>query len=264
MRALFFLLLLSNAGFAGWLYYQQQLPASLSPQADTAHSASQPSASRGIVLLSELRSQRLLPSEPVARAAENLPPARQPDKQGVQQRTKADAGGAAPLAAAVTAPPAAVPANGPACYTLGPFRDLETLRVVIRKIRGQVQEASFRSSEEREHSLFWVYLPPEASRDAAKRTTRRLRDKGIRDSYIIAAGKNRLGISLGHFREKSLAYSLRDKVAGLGFEPQVEPVFRSYAIYWLDFRTAPGGRIPDILRQGEMGAAVKRFDRECG
>ena len=272
MRALFVLLLLANVAFAGWLFYQQK---QLTQPSTPSGSASPVAGAKPVVLLRELKTQVAADQDKqsdrdVAAGAEQAAVASQPAPVAKPEE---------PVAAkpeSMTAPdadvkpepkpaPATQVASQPAasCYTLGPFRELDKLREITRELKGDVLEASFRSSEERERSLFWVYLKPEADLKSAKNTTRMLRNKKIRDSYIIAEGKNRFGISLGHFRDKSRAYGLRDKVARLGFNPVVEPVFRSYTIYWLDYKTVAGSRLNALLKSGKLDKSISQFDRKC-
>lgn len=277
MRALFILLLLANIAFAGWLFYQQKQTAQSSIPSE---SASPVAGANRVVLLRELKSQAAadqakqpakgLAAEPeqTAAAQQSAPEAKQPEaKQAEPVAAEAEPAAVAQADAKPEPEPAPAPrvASQPAasCYTLGPFRELDKLREITRELKSDVLEASFRSSEERERSLFWVYLKPEADLKSAKNTTRMLRNKKIRDSYIIAEGKNRFGISLGHFRDKSRAYGLRDKVARLGFNPVVEPVFRSYTIYWLDYKTVAGSRLGALLKSGKLDKSISQFDRKC-
>ena len=46
------------------------------------------------------------------------------------------------------------------CYTLGPFNELDKLRAVTRGIKKYVVAASYRSHQEKEPAMFWVYLDP--------------------------------------------------------------------------------------------------------
>ncbi len=273
MRALFVLLLLANIAFAGWLFYQQKQAAQHPVSSGVA---SPVVGANRVVLLRELESQAAADQakqsdkdvaakpEQAAAAQQPAPEAKQPEAKQVEPV----AAEAEPVAVAqVDVKPESEPATPPqaatSCYTLGPFRELDKLREITRELKSDVLEASFRSSEERERSLFWVYLKPEADLKSAKNTTRMLRNKKIRDSYIIAEGKNRFGISLGHFRDKSRAYGLRDKVARLGFNPVVEPVFRSYTIYWLDYKTSAGSRLNALLKSGKLDKSISQFDRKC-
>ena len=133
------------------------------------------------------------------------------------------------------------------CYTLGPFRNLINLSSLTQDIKSYVVEADFRGREESEQSLYWVYVNPEKNRKAAISTGKRLKAKKVKDFYLIREGEKIHGISLGHFRNKSGAYGLAKKVQKLGFDVQVEPVFKTYTVYWLDYQLASGVSIPESI-----------------
>ena len=153
------------------------------------------------------------------------------------------------------------------CFTLGPFRDLNKLRALTREIKSYVVEADFRGREEKEQTLYWVYIQPEKSRAKAIETGKRLKAKKIKDFYVIRDGEKLNGLSLGHFRNKDGAYGLAKKVNKLGFNVLVEPVFRTYTIYWLDYQLASGVGIPESIFDKHIKSAKKdkisRLSRDC-
>jgi len=154
------------------------------------------------------------------------------------------------------------------CFTLGPFRDLDELRTLIREIKSYVIEADFRGREEKERSLYWVYVKPEKNRARAIKTGKRLKAKKIKDFYVIRSGEKINGVSLGHFRSKKGAYGLAKKVRKLGFDVTVEPVYRAYMLYWLDYQLAAGSDIPESIfekyTQPSKKQKISRLSRDCG
>ena len=149
------------------------------------------------------------------------------------------------------------------CYTLGPFKEMKTLRLVTREIRDYVVEASFRSKEEQEQSMFRVLIRPVASKSEAKALIKKLNSKNIRDHFILTEGPNRNGISLGYFSSKGRAHRHADRVRKLGFDAYAEPVFRSYTIYWLDYRIAPGIQIPQKIFDSHLEKSAQKLSRAC-
>jgi hypothetical protein len=153
------------------------------------------------------------------------------------------------------------------CYTLGPFRDLDELRILTRELKAYVVSADFRGREEKEQSLYWVNIKPAANREAALATGERLKQKKIRDYYVIREGENINGISLGYYRNKEGAEGLTRKVKKLGFDVVLEPVFKTYTVYWLDYQLAPGAKVPESIFNKYIDAAKKdkitRVLREC-
>lgn len=154
------------------------------------------------------------------------------------------------------------------CFTLGPFRDLGKLRSLTREIKSYVVEADFRGREEKEPTLYWVFVKPEKNRAQAIRTGKRLKARKIKDFYVIREGEKTNGLSLGHFRSKKSAYGLAKKVKNLGFDVMVEPVFRTYTIYWLDYELAGGVNIPESILEKYTRSTKKqkisRLSRDCG
>ena len=154
------------------------------------------------------------------------------------------------------------------CFTLGPFRDLDKLRSLTREIKPYVVTTDFRGREEREQSLYWVYIQPEKNRKKAFETGKRLKAKKIKDYYVIREGEKIHGVSLGRFRNKNSAYRLAKKAKKLGFDVIVEPIFKSYTVYWLDYQLADGESIPERLfeqyAQSTKKDKVSRLSRSCG
>ena len=111
-------------------------------------------------------------------------------------------------------------------------------------------------------------MQPETSKRKAIATGKRLKEKKIKDFYLIREGEKIHGISLGHFRNKSGAYGLAKKVQKLGFDVQVEPVFKTYTVYWLDYQLASGASIPESIfdKQVKVGQKdkVSLLSRDCG
>lgn len=150
------------------------------------------------------------------------------------------------------------------CYTLGPFRELEKLRAVTRGISKYISDdASFRSHEERDQSMFWVYLKPAADYNKAKELAAKLKKKNVKDYFIIKSGANNNGISLGHYRGKDRAYAHAKRITELGFEPEVEAIFKTYTIYWLDYEVVSGKHIPEEVLHKHLTSKINRLARDC-
>ncbi len=154
------------------------------------------------------------------------------------------------------------------CYTLGPFRDLDKLRSLIRDIKSYVVKANFRAHEESLPSVYWIYIQPEKSRKQAIKTGKRLKDKKIKDFYIVREGEKNNAISLGYFRNKNSAFRLEKKVKKLGFDVLVEPIFKTYTVYWLDYQLVSGVSVPEAIiekySQSMKTDKISRLGRDCG
>jgi hypothetical protein len=126
-----------------------------------------------------------------------------------------------------------------------------------------VVEASYRSHEEREQSMYWVYLPRQKSHEKARLLAARLKSKNIRDYYVVPKGDQANAISLGHFKEKKGALRRQKKVKAAGFSAQIDPVFKTYTIYWLDYRVKTDRTIPQTVLNLANMPGVSRLERSC-
>lgn len=281
MRWLFLLLLALNIGYVAWELRSER------PQ--QVATAALPRGVERIVLLRELDAGNAAAEETAQPAStisaqETAAESAGADSMQMQQAeaTQTQASTVAVLAdvsAGVEAEAVAenrYPAgtNGPAdtskgapvvdlCYTLGPFSEMKTLRLVTREIKDYVVEASFRSAEEQEQAMFRVFLRPVDSKQEANALIKQLVSKNIRDYFIINDGPNKNGISLGYFSDKGRAYSYADRVRKLGFDVVAEPVFRTYTIYWLDYRIKTGNEIPQQIFDDHLESSSQRLNRAC-
>lgn len=280
MRWFFLLLVLVNIGYVAWELNREH------PQPAVK---SQPKGVETIVLLSELvaepakkqTDEQLVAVDVVPQAASQKSDAEplpltavdKPDAQSALSKPEAEPGGAdGPVVAML--PGSGKPAKptvttrpepaGDLCYTLGPFSEMKTLRLVTRQIKDYVVEASFRSKEEQEQTRFRVLIGPVGSKQEAKALIKKLNSKNIRDHFIITEGPKRNAISLGYFSSKGRAYRYADRVRKLGFDATAEPVFRSYTIYWLDYRIKAGSEVPQQLFNDHLENSAQRLSRACG
>jgi hypothetical protein len=284
MRWLFLLLLVLNVGYVAWELERER------PQA--VRTAALPTGVERIVLLREQQSGS---ADEEDIALSSVPPGEQQadiqsseydsarPQQAEAEQTPAEPTQVAAADVSVDVEPVAVnkgaaaavvpadvaedrPEKPPAddlCYTLGPFSEMQTLRLVTREIKDYVVEASFRSREEQEQTKFRVFIRPLGSKQAAKALVKELVSKNIRDYFIITSGPNKNGISLGYFSNKRRAYGHAERVRKLGFDVVVEPVFRTYTIYWLDYRIKAGNEIPQQIFDDHLENSAQRLSRTC-
>lgn len=271
MRWLFLLLVILNVTYVAWELNRER------PQ--QMRKTAPPKGVEPLILLSELSETSTQSREKVAAAdgskdlaADRKPAGDQPPAEpaeAVQPGLQtASLNAESPPSDTDTDPQPSTPSpvEEPAvdlCFTLGPFKEMKTLRVVTREIRDYVVEASFRSKEEQEQTMFRVLVRALGSKQEAQSMIRELDKKNIRDHFIITEGPNMNAISLGYFSSKSRAYRHADRVRKLGFDAYAEPVFRSYTIYWLDYRIKAGREIPQRIFDEHLQSSGQRLSRAC-
>jgi len=157
--------------------------------------------------------------------------------------------------------------NSGLCFTLGPFRNKNELLSLKSGIKSYVAKSTIRNREEKEYSVHWVFIQPEKNRKKIIDLGKRLKSKKIKDFYIIRRGEKINGISLGHFRDKERAFSLESKVKKLGFNVHVEPVFKSFEVFWLDYQLVDEGLPVSAVEEyarSSGGDKISRLSRDCG
>jgi sporulation related protein len=257
MRIVFFVLVLANLAFFAWTRLAQ------------------PGSAESQLVDQQLHPEaiRLLTPDQVARAsAKQVPPAQ---KAAAPARPEAGAAGTPPAptdsakapepAAGKTAEPQAAarapePVKVAACMELGAFNQAEAAKVEQALASLALGE---RLSQRRveETAGFWVYLPPQPSRQGANRKIAELKKLGVGEFFIVQDDPEyRYAVSLGVFKSREAARSRLAELRGKGVrsarvgarETQVPKVF--FAV-----RDVPGPEAARLneLRQSFPGAELK-------
>ena len=140
------------------------------------------------------------------------------------------------------------------CFTLGPFRSESDADKALTLLARAVEKPVLRQRVEQQQWGYRVLVPARHGFAEARAYYDQLTRKGIKDYYIITEGKNLNGISLGHFKEKKHAMRREEEIRNLGFPVRMEPVFREYTLYWLDYELAD-----DRTGDAELTAVFEAF-----
>lgn len=149
------------------------------------------------------------------------------------------------------------------CYTLGPFRDRVIMEQLKDSLSQQVSDVSVRKRTEAEKHRYWVHIPASGGRKGAKRTAAQLRDKQVKDFYIVLKGKARNSVSLGHFREQAHANRRLKRINALGFNAEVNVIYRDYDVYWLDYRVKANTDEAGFNADEYQSEGVSQISRKC-
>ena len=151
------------------------------------------------------------------------------------------------------------------CYTLGPFKTVSAAKELEHAIAGRGISVKRRAIDEQQKANYWVYLPPLKSRDAALEISRNLASKGVKDYFIVTADENKNAISLGVFSKQEGAQRRYKEMSQMGYAPKLDVRHRNQTLYWLDYREAPGKRLPSNIWQTitKHGVTVQRVARRC-
>lgn len=223
MRLAFFLLLLANIGYFAWSNFG---PGAASDDKQLMEQELNPQAIR------------LLSSEQVAAlAAERL--------KRVAERAK---------------PPAVPRPTVTACLEFGAFNlsDVPRAAHALEPLGLGKRLAQRRTDEV---ATYWVFLPPQSSRQAANRKSAELKKLGVGDFFVVQEdAKFRFAISLGIFKTEEAAKArlaeLRTKgVRTAKLEPRETPVQRVYFVI-RDVPDTLASKLAEV-RQGFPGTELK-------
>ena len=212
MRFLLMVLVLANLGFFAWQHWHG------SDREDIPAGRADSTLAKGLVLVGEQTD-----------AAQ--PPVRSP----IIAETPAEMTADAP----VSDDKASTDVSPATCASLGPFDQRDTATLALERLNGLGLDAVLRETGGQIRSGFWVYLPPFPSRSDAKQVEDELRDKNVRDLFIVTGSEQRNAISLGLFSTPERADQRAAEIGRLGYVPRVAERFRDASVYWVDFVERP-------------------------
>jgi len=152
-----------------------------------------------------------------------------------------------------------------ACYAIGPFEGQNDAigSAGVLTSAGLVTEIRF--DTQREVTGYWVYLPPFASREEAKKVTKVLRERAVKDFQIVPKGLNKNAISLGFFSTRAAAEQRRVRMQAIGLIPLINDRFREIEGYWLYFSSPNTPPLPaeiiEVIQSRHKEIALR--DRKC-
>ena len=135
---------------------------------------------------------------------------------------------------------------------LGPLNDEATAELLVKRLLDLGYVPELRSEGGQIKTGYWVHLPPFEDRDAAKETEQLLRDRGVKDLFIVTGDENLNAISLGLFSSVERADQRAAEMGRLGFNPRISERFRDATVYTVRIRELPGKELlPEAL--GTLG-----------
>jgi hypothetical protein len=137
-----------------------------------------------------------------------------------------------------------------ACYSIGPFllvNDVSNTANIFEGVEAIATQQ--RATAERNQIGYWVYVPPLESLQAARTVLRDLQEKEIREVLIISEGVKANAISAGVYNVEAQAQERRDSIRVLGYQAEIDPLYRTQPQYWLDVDLMKAQTIPSKLWQ---------------
>lgn len=148
------------------------------------------------------------------------------------------------------------------CPAIGPLSEADA-----RLVAGALAEADFpagvRLVDVAAAPVFWVYLPPAETREAALRRLRELHARSI-DSFVVSDGEFARAISLGSFQSRASAVGVKDRLKAAGYEAEIREQVKDVKQVWVVLSDATAQGFLEPLPKSLLGAAhVERLACEA-
>lgn len=152
-------------------------------------------------------------------------------------------------------------AQGPRCFTLGPFATLVQQGRAADRLRPFALEIRDRQTQADRDRGWWVFVTA-ASRQGALELAQELARRGVEDYFVVADDDLPDAVSLGLFERHENARQRRTRIRAMGFDAQLAVRREDIPQFWLDYRIDPGERSPwRFILRSSPGA--KHFGIPC-
>ena len=122
------------------------------------------------------------------------------------------------------------------CFRFGPIPEELQANGLSDWFSSRQAITNIRYKEEQPRQLFWIYLAPQQSRQAALAVLDDFKGKGISDYRLISHGDLRHAISLGIFSSQAAMNNRLGELQEKGYQPVIVPYDNVRRIYWVDVR----------------------------
>ena len=148
------------------------------------------------------------------------------------------------------------------CYTYGPIPNQEESDLFSRWLEDRGIQYNERKTNKQGKELFWVYLAPRDSREAAVADINDLREKGVEDILLVREGDLLNAISLGLFSSQAAVNRRLNEIKTKGYNSIVVPYSEENMIHWFDVRVVQNSDYVDELFTG-FPARFKALPIKC-
>lgn len=129
------------------------------------------------------------------------------------------------------------------CTSIGPIEESKVATGLVKNLKAEGFEAATQELEVSRDFQYWVLLPPAVNRKAALQSLKELQTKKI-DSYLISTGEMRNAISLGLFKKEQSAKGVLSRMVEAGFPAEIRQKERIKNEYWV--RILPGQAVENL------------------
>ena len=149
------------------------------------------------------------------------------------------------------------------CNTLGPFKNKKAANTIRGELGSLGIKAERRMSKDNKRKGYWVLIPPEKTRKQAREHIKELKQKNVKDYFLVVTGEQTNAVSLGVFSKSDLAQRRYEQIKELGFQIKIRQVDLPLREYWLDWPKEQQ-LLPEVLDSfRERHPNIGQTDRAC-
>ncbi|MFT4180010.1 MAG: SPOR domain-containing protein [Thermomonas sp.] len=164
-----------------------------------------------------------------------------------------------PPAPSIPAPAETIdaPSQVAVCLRFGPFADAAARDAARNALNGLGINALPRDTAARSARGWKVFLPPQASSEAATAMAERIKAAGVSDLYVMREGADANSIALGRYGSEEAARRRQAELRGKGVEAQAASLDNTPAQAWLD------ARLPANANRAALGNVAPSRELDC-
>jgi hypothetical protein len=142
--------------------------------------------------------------------------------------------------AAAAAAPQVTAAQVQACFSVGPFADVDNSAKAAAVLRAKGFDPRQRAESAEGSEGYWVFVSVKSDADS-DRALATLEHSGIKDALVMPASADApRRLSLGLFSERTRADRRAQSIRGLGLNAEVAERKLPGTVYWVDLAPLPG------------------------
>lgn len=147
------------------------------------------------------------------------------------------------------------------CYRIGPFDNKTAAESHQLKIGFNDGLVRIDEQPESIDTTYWVYIPPAYTKEEALTTLRSLQVSGV-DSFVVLKGQFMHAVSLGLFKRPESAEALKNSVAALGYQVEIEKQELVRNSFWLYLKATEIEQQKSIETTAQVGPNLSVFSCE--
>jgi len=136
------------------------------------------------------------------------------------------------------------------CFSFGPIPEELQANGLSDWFTSRNAITNIRYREEQARQLFWIYLAPQQSRQAALAILDEFKEKGISHYRLIGHGNLSNAISLGIFSSQEAMNNRLSELRKKGYKPVVAPYDNVRRIYWVDVQLRVAQELLEAVFEG--------------